>query len=153
MAFGIAICYRSGSVDLHPRFVLSFRFIVPPSETSYPSSKEPEEKGKQIRRSRRTTNEGKYKKKTNRFCCDGVFKKLKICVQVKEKNKQEDKPPFFDFSSLKSRTIQTIMVSSASIATGIYTPLIYLVSRVSICVFASPLPINCSLHLKVFNYN
>ena len=79
--------------------------------------------------------------------------KIKICVQVKEKNKQEDKPPFFDFSSLKSRTIQTIMVSSASIATGIYTPLIYLVSRVSICVFISSPPLPNSLHLKVLNYN
>ncbi|XP_057373897.1 uncharacterized protein LOC130694805 isoform X2 [Daphnia carinata] len=46
--------------------------------------------------------------------------------KIKEKNKHEEKPPFFDFTSLKSRTIQTIMVSTASIAAGIYTPLIYL---------------------------
>jgi len=49
--------------------------------------------------------------------------------QIKEKNKHEDKPPFFDFNSLRSRTIQTIMISSALMATGLYTPLIYMVSQ------------------------
>ena len=54
--------------------------------------------------------------------------------QIKEKNKHEEKPPFFDFTSLKSRTIQTIMVSTASIAAGLYTPLIYLVGSSFDCV-------------------
>ena len=61
---------------------------------------------------------------------DGKWTCLPIgwSFQIKEKNKQEDKPPFFDLNSLKSRTIQSIMISSALIATGLYTPLIYLAS-------------------------
>ena len=47
--------------------------------------------------------------------------------KIKDKNRsQEDKPPFFDISCLKSRTIQILLVSTALGAFGLNTPLIYL---------------------------
>lgn len=47
--------------------------------------------------------------------------------KIKDKNKnQDDKPPFFDISCLKSRTIQILLVSTALGAFGLNTPLIYL---------------------------
>ena len=50
--------------------------------------------------------------------------------KIKEKNKsQEDKPPFFDTTCLKSVTIRIILVSAGVSSFGMNTPLIYLVSR------------------------
>lgn len=50
--------------------------------------------------------------------------------KIKDKNKsQEDKPPFFDISCLKSRTIQILLVSTGLGAFGLHTPLIYLASQ------------------------
>lgn len=47
--------------------------------------------------------------------------------KIKDKNKtQEEKPPFFDFSCLKSRTVQILLVSTGLGAVGINTPLFYL---------------------------
>ena len=48
--------------------------------------------------------------------------------KIKEKNKnQEDKPPFFDISCLKSITIRILLVSAGVSSFGMNTPLIYLV--------------------------
>ena len=49
--------------------------------------------------------------------------------KIKDKNKaQEEKLPFFDFSSLKSRTFQIILLSSFITSLGIFTPFMFLVS-------------------------
>ena len=55
--------------------------------------------------------------------------KRKIKNKDKEKNKlQDDTPPFFDFSTLKSRTVQIILMSVGLTHFGIYTPLFLIVS-------------------------
>jgi hypothetical protein len=40
----------------------------------------------------------------------------------------DDTPPFFDFSPLKSRTFQIILLATLVSSFGIFTPLIMLVS-------------------------
>eukprot|EP00095_Tigriopus_kingsejongensis_P005299 snap_masked-scaffold337_size202799-processed-gene-0.7 protein:Tk05299 transcript:snap_masked-scaffold337_size202799-processed-gene-0.7-mRNA-1 annotation:"monocarboxylate transporter 12-like" len=50
----------------------------------------------------------------------------KIKSKDKEKNKaQDDKPPYFDFNTLKSRTIQLLLASVFVSSLGIYSPLFY----------------------------
>lgn len=46
--------------------------------------------------------------------------------KIKEKNRQDDKPPFFDVATLKSRTVQILLVSIGLSSFGITTPIIYL---------------------------
>merc|ERR550519_1024774 len=49
--------------------------------------------------------------------------------KIKDKNKaQEEKLPFFDFSSLKSRTFQIILLSSSIISVGMFTPFLLLIT-------------------------
>lgn len=43
--------------------------------------------------------------------------------KIKDKNKIEDKIPFFDFSTLKSKTVRILLVSTGISAFGINTPL------------------------------
>ena len=48
--------------------------------------------------------------------------------QDKEKNKiQDDAPPFFDFTTLRSRTVQLLLASIAIASVGMNTPIFYLV--------------------------
>ena len=55
--------------------------------------------------------------------------KRKIKSKDKEKNKmQDDRPPFFEFTTLKSRTVQIILLSTFLCHLGIFTPLFFLVS-------------------------
>ncbi|KYN07459.1 Monocarboxylate transporter 8 [Cyphomyrmex costatus] len=46
--------------------------------------------------------------------------------KIKDKNKATDKPPFFDFSTLKSKTVRILLVSTSISAFGINTPIFYL---------------------------
>ncbi|KYM85519.1 Monocarboxylate transporter 8 [Atta colombica] len=46
--------------------------------------------------------------------------------KIKDKNKPTDKPPFFDFSTLKSKTVRILLVSTSISAFGINTPIFYL---------------------------
>ncbi|XP_063846304.1 monocarboxylate transporter 10-like isoform X2 [Scylla paramamosain] len=46
--------------------------------------------------------------------------------KIKEKNRQEDKPPFFDITTLKSKTVQILLLSIALSSFGITSPIIYL---------------------------
>ncbi|XP_018332376.1 monocarboxylate transporter 12-like isoform X2 [Agrilus planipennis] len=46
--------------------------------------------------------------------------------KIKDKNKIEDKIPFFDFSTLKSKTVRILLVSTGISAFGINTPIFYL---------------------------
>ena len=46
----------------------------------------------------------------------------------KDKNKIENKPPYFDFSTLRLRSLQVILVSTSLTSFGAYSPLIYFVS-------------------------
>ncbi|XP_076048483.1 monocarboxylate transporter 10-like isoform X2 [Oratosquilla oratoria] len=46
--------------------------------------------------------------------------------KVKEKNRVEDKPPFFDLTTLRSKTVQILLVSTGLSSFGINTPIIYL---------------------------
>ncbi|GJQ88239.1 hypothetical protein Trydic_g13227 [Trypoxylus dichotomus] len=46
--------------------------------------------------------------------------------KIKDKNKIEDKIPFFDFSTLKSKTVRILLISTGISAFGINTPLFYL---------------------------
>ena len=49
--------------------------------------------------------------------------------KIKDKNKaQEDKLPFFDFSCLKSRSFQIILVSSSLVALGMFTPFLLFIT-------------------------
>ncbi|TRY76549.1 hypothetical protein TCAL_11395, partial [Tigriopus californicus] len=54
----------------------------------------------------------------------------KIKNKDKDKNRaaQEDKPPYFDGTTLKSRTIQILLVSILVSSMGLYTPVFFLVS-------------------------
>ena len=55
--------------------------------------------------------------------------KRKIKNKDKEKNKvQDDAPPFFDFTTLRSRTVQLLLGSIAIASVGMNTPIFYLVS-------------------------
>jgi ABC-type bacteriocin/lantibiotic exporter with double-glycine peptidase domain len=47
--------------------------------------------------------------------------------KIKDKNKADDRPPFFDFSTLKSKTVKILLVSTGISAFGINTPIFYLV--------------------------
>ena len=50
--------------------------------------------------------------------------------KIKDKNKsQEDKLPFFDFSCLKSRSLQIILLSSSITSLGLLTPVLALISE------------------------
>ena len=54
--------------------------------------------------------------------------KRKIKNKDKEKNKlQDDRPPFFEFTALKSRTVQIILLSTFLSHVGIFSPLFFLV--------------------------
>lgn len=48
--------------------------------------------------------------------------------KIKDKNRIDDRPPFFDFSTLKSKTVRILLVSTGISAFGINTPIFYLVS-------------------------
>lgn len=48
--------------------------------------------------------------------------------KIKDKNKAADRPPFFDFSTLKSKTVRILLVSTGISAFGINTPIFYLVT-------------------------
>ncbi|KAF0311943.1 Monocarboxylate transporter 2 [Amphibalanus amphitrite] len=45
---------------------------------------------------------------------------------VKPVNKSEDKPPFFDLTTLKSRTVQILLLSTSLSSFGLNTPLVYI---------------------------
>ena len=50
-------------------------------------------------------------------------------IKIKDKNKaQEDKLPFFDFSCLKSRSFQIILLSSSLVSVGMFTPFLLLIT-------------------------
>jgi hypothetical protein len=55
-------------------------------------------------------------------------------LQVKDKEKREEKPPFIDYSCLRSKTVQILLLSSAFTAFGMYNPLFSLVSSVYVYV-------------------
>lgn len=56
--------------------------------------------------------------------------KRKIKSKDKEKNKvQEDKPPYFDFTTLRSRTIQILLGSIALSSIGINVPIFFMVRK------------------------
>jgi hypothetical protein len=48
--------------------------------------------------------------------------------KIKDKNKVDDRPPFFDFSTLRSKTVRILLVSTGISSFGINTPIFYLVS-------------------------
>ncbi|XP_011690729.1 PREDICTED: monocarboxylate transporter 8-like isoform X2 [Wasmannia auropunctata] len=50
--------------------------------------------------------------------------------KIKDKNKTANKPPFFDFSTLKSKTVRILLVSTGISAFGINTPIFYLAHQV-----------------------
>lgn len=54
--------------------------------------------------------------------------KRKIKSKDKEKNKiQDDTPPFFDFTTLKSRTVQILLLSVGVASVGLNAPIFYIV--------------------------
>ncbi|PSN45283.1 hypothetical protein C0J52_17530 [Blattella germanica] len=50
--------------------------------------------------------------------------------KIKDKNKVDDKPPFFDFSTLRSKTVRILLVSTGISSFGINTPIFYLAHQV-----------------------
>jgi hypothetical protein len=62
-------------------------------------------------------------------------------MYLQDKNKTlDDTPPFFDFSPLKSRTFQIILLSSFVSSFGLFTPLIILVSCYFFSSIKEPVP-------------
>lgn len=57
--------------------------------------------------------------------------------KIKDKNKTDDRPPFFDFSTLRSKTVRILLVSTGISAFGINTPIFYLVSQIWNNLFCS----------------
>nr|XP_029717522.1 monocarboxylate transporter 12-like isoform X1 [Aedes albopictus] len=51
--------------------------------------------------------------------------------KIKDKNKHDDRPPFFDFSTLRSKTVRILLVSTGISAFGINTPIFYLAHQVA----------------------
>jgi len=52
--------------------------------------------------------------------------------KIKDKNKSlDDKPPFFDLSCLKSRTIQILLVSTGVSALGVNSPIYFLANQIT----------------------
>ena len=47
----------------------------------------------------------------------------------KDKNKIENKPPYFDFSALRSHAFRVILVSTSFSTLGAYAPLFFMVSE------------------------
>lgn len=56
--------------------------------------------------------------------------------KIKDKNKIEDKIPFFDFSTLKSKTVRILLISTGISAFGINTPLFYLAYQAEVNFFS-----------------
>ncbi|GBP45941.1 Monocarboxylate transporter 10 [Eumeta japonica] len=50
----------------------------------------------------------------------------KIKRKMKDRNKNDDRQPFFDFSTLKSKTVRILLMSTGISAFGINTPIFYL---------------------------
>ncbi|XP_055525949.1 monocarboxylate transporter 12-like isoform X2 [Wyeomyia smithii] len=50
--------------------------------------------------------------------------------KIKDKNKHDDRPPFFDFSTLRSKTVRILLASTGMSAFGINTPIFYLAHQV-----------------------
>ncbi|XP_035919375.1 monocarboxylate transporter 8-like isoform X1 [Anopheles stephensi] len=50
--------------------------------------------------------------------------------KIKDKNKHDDRPPFFDFSTLRSKTVRILLASTGIGAFGINTPIFYLAHEV-----------------------
>jgi hypothetical protein len=48
--------------------------------------------------------------------------------KIKDKNKLDDRPPFFDLTTLRSKTVRILLVSTGISSFGINTPIFYLVS-------------------------
>lgn len=66
--------------------------------------------------------------------------------KIKDKNKIDDKLPFFDFSTLRSKTVRILLVSTGISSFGINTPIFYLVSEIlTICQLV------WRLHVGVWN--
>ncbi len=56
--------------------------------------------------------------------------KRKIKNKDKEKNKaQDDRPPYFDFKTLRSKTLRILLTSIAVASIGLFTPIFYLVGH------------------------
>jgi len=47
--------------------------------------------------------------------------------KIKDKNRHDDRPPFLDFTTLRSKTVRILLVSTGISAFGINTPIFYLV--------------------------
>lgn len=45
---------------------------------------------------------------------------------MKDKNNKDDRQPFFDFSTLRSKTVRILLMSTGISAFGINTPIFYL---------------------------
>ncbi|XP_050098843.1 monocarboxylate transporter 12-like isoform X3 [Anopheles aquasalis] len=50
--------------------------------------------------------------------------------KIKDKNKHDDRPPFFDFSTLRSKTVRILLASTGIGAFGINTPIFYLAHEI-----------------------
>ena len=50
----------------------------------------------------------------------------------KDKNKMENKPPYFDLTTLKAKPFHFVLLSTAFTAFGVYTPLFFFVSEISL---------------------
>uniref|UniRef100_A0A336KAV3 CSON006629 protein n=1 Tax=Culicoides sonorensis TaxID=179676 RepID=A0A336KAV3_CULSO len=51
--------------------------------------------------------------------------------KIKDKNKHDDRPPFFDFSTLKSKTVRILLLATGISSFGINTPIFYLAHQVT----------------------
>jgi len=47
--------------------------------------------------------------------------------KIKDKNKTDDRPPFFDLTTLRSKTVRILLASTAISAMGMSSPIFYMV--------------------------
>ena len=61
--------------------------------------------------------------------------KLIFWQQVKDKSRNDDKPPYFEMQCLRIRSIQILVLSTAVFSAGLYAPLFFLVSWIDFYFF------------------
>lgn len=61
--------------------------------------------------------------------------------KIKDKNRHDDRPPFLDFTTLRSKTVRILLASTGISAFGINTPIFYLVTSV-VCYLHSLTVVN-----------
>lgn len=77
------------------------------------------------------------------------LKGLQKRSKAKDKSAQKEKPPFFDFAVLKSRTVQILIIGSALSSFGINAPIMLLVTICYVYLNYIVYIFACRLHFEI----